>query len=93
MPPGKDPVCTLAFTDEPVTHFNVETVVGHKVQFKNIPKVSAFLVKKLQKYISTEMKEPNGVCFHIPIKGERQVGYLLSLMTFSLKSCSLPDGD
>jgi hypothetical protein len=77
MPPGSDPLCTFGFTREPLSRFSLSSSVGAKTQLRNIPQVSQFIIKKMQKYLRTQLVHPNGVCFHIPVKGQRQLKVLL----------------
>lgn len=73
MPPGEDPACTLAFTSEPTSKWAVTSKIGSKGKISGIPKVSQFLVNKLHQFMKRDMVDPNGVCFHIPIKNQRQL--------------------
>lgn len=82
MPDEDDPVCSIQFTSEPACEFLVDTGLGNRSNIKNIPKVSEYLVSKLKTYLGIELAAPNGVCFHIPIKGARQV--INSFFTFHI---------
>lgn len=71
IPPGPDPLCTLSFTGDPLSKWSFGSGVGSKNQLKNIPKISQFFVGKLQQFLKKDLMVPNGIGFHIPIKGER----------------------
>lgn len=79
VPDVEDPICTIWFTSAPASEFVVDTGLGNRTNIKNIPKVSEYLVTKLKTYLDIEMVAPNGVSFHIPIKGARQVSNFLHL--------------
>lgn len=69
-PPGTDPLCTMAFTCDPASKFNVKSLIGDSAE---IPKVSQYLVAKVQHFIRKELVAPNGVVFHLPIEGGRKM--------------------
>eukprot|EP01119_Soliformovum_irregulare_P010243 TRINITY_DN2511_c0_g1_i1.p1 TRINITY_DN2511_c0_g1~~TRINITY_DN2511_c0_g1_i1.p1 ORF type:complete len:805 (-),score=297.06 TRINITY_DN2511_c0_g1_i1:27-2441(-) len=71
MPPGEDPVNRLAFTHDPISRWKVVTKIGSKMTV--VPRVSQFFEGKLQQFLKKDMILPNGICFHFPIKNERQL--------------------
>lgn len=73
MPEGEDPLCIFHFTSDPNSKWSVGSGVGNTTNLKNVPKLSPFFVNKLQQFLKRELVYPNGVCFHIPIKNERQL--------------------
>ena len=77
MPPGPDPILSLGFTTVPQTKFSVRSEVGNVTLLKNLPKVEQFVLSKLKTFLSRELMVPNGVSVHIPIKGDRPLGFKL----------------
>lgn len=84
---GKETFLINSHHEEPICKFAVGTHLGyflvfllnsrHKTKIKNIPKLSQFITTKLRKFIIRELVFPNGICFHIPIKGDRELKIIL----------------
>ena len=77
IPPGLDPKISFSFLREPLCKWDVRSQFGSWATFKNMPKVSTFFIQKLDEFMKRDTVLPNGICFHIPIKNERQLNIKL----------------
>mmetsp|Transcript_21331 Transcript_21331/g.36403 ORF Transcript_21331/g.36403 Transcript_21331/m.36403 type:complete len:388 (-) Transcript_21331:403-1566(-) len=75
--PGVDhPLCRLGFVDEPCSEFEVFSEIGGSgYQLKNMKKLHSFIISRLELAIRKDLVEPNGVCFYIPVKGDRKMHF------------------
>jgi hypothetical protein len=49
----------LSFLNEPRTRFRVHSEVGDQFKFKDVPKLSGFVVKKIKEFIRKKVVYPN----------------------------------
>ncbi|PRP74330.1 hypothetical protein PROFUN_15577 [Planoprotostelium fungivorum] len=83
---GMDPIVTMGFLRAPISKFRAASSMGSirtafnkdddKSKFR-IPKVSSYLIKKLQAFLAKEMVVPEGVCCNLPVKGLRPLRFKL----------------